>query len=63
MFKKALKSIAPYVVGSIVALAIVALVLGIQRAINTSIPVFVGNCCALIVALYLETKEDNDKGK
>ena len=63
MFKKALKIIASSVVGSIIGLIIVALVLGVQVAINTIIPVFVGNCCGFIAALYFARKIDNDKDK
>ena len=63
MFKKALKIIAPSVVGSVIGLIIVALVLGVQVAINTIIPVFVGTCCGFIAALYFATEEDNDKDK
>ena len=62
MFKKALKIIAPSIVGSIIGL-IVALVLGLQVTINTMIPVLFGTCCGFIAALYFATKEDNSEDK
>lgn len=63
MFKKALKIIAPSIVGSIIGLIIVALVSGVQVAINTIIPVLFGTCCGFIAALYFATKEDNSEDK
>ena len=63
MFKKALKSIAPFIVGSIVGLIIVVLLLGVRVSIITIIPTLFGICCGFIAALYLATKEANDKDK
>lgn len=63
MFKKALKIIAPSVVGSVTALIIVALVLGVRAVTNAIIPVFLANCWGFTAALYFTTKEDNDKDK
>ena len=64
MFRKALKIIAPSIVGNIAALIICAFIFGVQVAINMIIPLSLGICGGFIAALYFaakeEDKEDNE---
>ena len=52
MIKKALKSIAPFVIGTLTGLVFVALVWGLQAAVKGIIPVAVGVLAAFLFALY-----------
>ena len=52
MFRKALKTIAPFAVGTLAGLVFVALVWGLQAAVKGIIPVAVGVLAAFLFALY-----------
>ena len=61
MFRKALKTIAPYVVGSLVGLLFVILAWGKQVAAKAVIPVVVGILVGFAAALYFAKKEKSGK--
>jgi len=52
MFKKAWKTIAPYVIGTLAGLVIVSFIWGVQVAVKAIIPVAVGTLAAFVFALY-----------
>ena len=52
MFRKALKTITPYVIGTLAGLLFVALVWGLQAALKAVIPVAVGTLAAFVFAMF-----------